>query len=409
MVAQNSTVSENRLEQNFPRRIMHVGKYFPPTRGGMESFLHDLIIEQKKQGLEVQAVVHRAEKSLRSISETYKSDNASVTVIRVARWFTFFFAPISPSFGVELWRAIRDFKPDIIHLHMPNLSAFWCLVLPNARKISWVVHWQSDIIASTNKLTLSAFYRIYKHPETWLLRSCKKIIATSPPYLKASIPLSPYLHKTSVVPLGTRSIFSAEHENIVPADFSYKPEGDSLVRVLTVARLTYYKGLDLLLHAISQVPHATLTLIGDGEEAHNLLKIAKRLKLGTRFTHIKDCSNEELRLQYLKHDLFCLASTERTEAFGVVLLEAMQAGLPCLVSEVPGSGMSWVVDSPSCGYSVTAGSAPALADKLKEIPANPEQMEVISRNAKARFNQLFTISNCASAIQKVYNSAASEK
>jgi glycosyltransferase involved in cell wall biosynthesis len=409
MAAQNSIVLENRLEKKSPRRIIHVGKYFPPKRGGMESFLHDLIIEQKKQGLDVQALVHRTEKSLRSTSESYESNNVSVTVIRVARWFTFFFAPISPSFGVELWRTIRDFKPDIIHLHLPNLSAFWCLLLPNARKIPWVVHWQSDIVLSTHNLAPYFLYRIYKYPETWLLKRSKKIIATSPPYLKTSIPLSPYLYKTSVIPLGIRSVFSTEDENRMPDEPSSAPEDDSLIRVLTVARLTHYKGLDVLLHAISQVPQATLTLIGDGDEAHNLFKIANSLKLGTRFTHIKDCSNEELRLHYLNHDLFCLASTERTEAFGVVLLEAMRAGLPCLVSEIPGSGMSWVVDSPSCGYSVTAGNAAALADKLKEIRAHPEKMQLISKNAKTRFNQLFTISNCASAIQKIYTSAASEK
>jgi hypothetical protein len=40
---------------------------------------------------------------------------------------------------------IRDFKPNILHLHMPNLSVFLLLIMDVAREVLWVVHWRSDV------------------------------------------------------------------------------------------------------------------------------------------------------------------------------------------------------------------------------------------------------------------------
>ncbi|MEL7044370.1 MAG: glycosyltransferase, partial [Pseudomonadota bacterium] len=119
--------------------ILHIGKYFPPHRGGMETFLRDLALEQRHRGLNVAAIVHASKRGVRSSWEDAGESEGGmkVPVLRVARWFTFAFAPISPTFPLQLRRCIRRRRPDVLHIHMPNLSPFWCLFIPPARRIPW--------------------------------------------------------------------------------------------------------------------------------------------------------------------------------------------------------------------------------------------------------------------------------
>ena len=119
-------------------RILHIGKYYPPVSGGMERFLGDLVDAQRRAGDEIAVLVH---------AEPGAAPRADPPwLMRCPTWTRLFFVPISPSFPFWLARAVRRFRPDVIHLHMPNASAFWALLLPSARRVPWVVHWQSDVI-----------------------------------------------------------------------------------------------------------------------------------------------------------------------------------------------------------------------------------------------------------------------
>src|SRR5436190_19473658 len=113
-------------------RILHLGKYFAPVAGGMERFLGDLVKAQRAAGDDVRALVH--DHGPRNCADP-------AWLMRCPVWFRLLFAPISPAFPFWLRRAIRDHDPQVLHIHLPNLSAFWGLLLPSARRLPWVVHW----------------------------------------------------------------------------------------------------------------------------------------------------------------------------------------------------------------------------------------------------------------------------
>ena len=102
-------------------RILHIGKYYPPVAGGMERFLADLVEAQRAAGHDVAVLVH--------------DDRANPGVgdppwlMRCPVWIRLLFAPVSPAFPLWLRRAIKRQRPDVIHIHMPNVSAFWALLL----------------------------------------------------------------------------------------------------------------------------------------------------------------------------------------------------------------------------------------------------------------------------------------
>ena len=204
-----------------PLKVLHVGKYFPPYAGGMETYLRDLMAVQVKQGMVSTALVHKSEISLRSSNENYPAAEHELPVTRAAVWLRLLFTPISPTFPLLLNRLIKQNTPEILHLHMPNVSVFWALLLPRARQIPWVVQWQSDVLASRHSLGLRLFYTLYRPFERMVLRRSKVIITSSPPYLESSEPLADFRQKCRVVPLGLNVSNSTEDHEKPPA----KPPG----------------------------------------------------------------------------------------------------------------------------------------------------------------------------------------
>ena len=175
-------------------RILHIGKYYPPVAGGMERFVSDLVDTQRRCGDEVAVLVHS--------SSSMGGGADPAWLWRCPVWFRLIFAPISPGFPLWLRRAIRAQMPDILHLHMPNLSAFWALALPSARRLPWVVHWHADVVPSKHKLGLRLAYPLYRILERYILDRADVVVATSKPSLDSSKPLAPWHDKCRVVPLG---------------------------------------------------------------------------------------------------------------------------------------------------------------------------------------------------------------
>jgi glycosyltransferase involved in cell wall biosynthesis len=85
-------------------------------------------------------------------------------------------------------------------------------------------------------------------------------------------------------------------------------------------------------------------------------------------------SNARLQALFATCHVFCLPSLERTEAFGVVLLEAMRYGKPIIASDIPGSGPGWVVGEGDCGRLVPPGDAEALARQMEILAIKPEAL-----------------------------------
>src|ERR1700760_1820321 len=117
-------------------RILHVGKYYAPERGGIEATMQSLCEWSIARGHSVGALVHQRPGVMRSTSETI----AGVDVRRVACLAAPLYTPVSPTFPFELARAIDRMQPDVLHLHMPNPSCFAALIVAAAKRVLWIVH-----------------------------------------------------------------------------------------------------------------------------------------------------------------------------------------------------------------------------------------------------------------------------
>jgi len=379
-------------------RVLHIGKYFPPHFGGIETSMSQLMLEQVRQGAVVSAIVHAEQ--LQSSRGFYRWHECAVYEVKT--YGQLVFVPVAPLFPVHLYRALKDFQPDIIHIHMPNVAPFWLLFFGLSHAgYRIIVHWHSDVLGAQPSKAVRLLYPVYRLFERALLKRAHKIIVTSPPYLETSKALAPYRSQCQVVPLG----LSLPQSCSLPESNGKDP---SQLVLCMVGRLTYYKGHSLVLQALSALKmsglHVRLNIVGSGELLSKLQTQCEQLGLGEAVRFYGNCSEEQKTELIRAADLLLLPSLERTEAFGVVILEAALQGKATLVSDVVGSGMSYVVKDKETGWVVKNNDLDSLCAALGDIFYHREQAVSMGRRAFVRLKEHFDIKRLASEVMKLYQS-----
>ena len=366
-------------------RVVHIAKYYPPTSGGMESVTQVLAEGAAGRGDEVDVVCFS-----RGASTTERA--AAVTVQRFHIGFVIASQPLSASYFVAGIRAAR--RATITHVHAPNVLASAMLFFVG-RSTRVVVHWHSDVIG---KRLLGCLVRPI---ERAMLRRADAIIATSPPYAESSRQLHPYRKKVSIIPIGIRAVAPSLEEMIMPADVGAFLRGRALV--LAVGRLVKYKGFKYLIEAARALPStAAVVIVGTGPD-HAILRAAiERFSVGDRVMLAGGRPAAELTTLFASAQVFCLPSVERSEAFGVVLLEAMAHGVPCVATTIDGSGTSWVNAHDSSGINVPVRDATALATCIARLLSDRELHNRLSIGGQLRFAQNFSEATFVSAVHALY-------
>ncbi|KAA9133369.1 glycosyltransferase [Marinihelvus fidelis] len=383
-------------------KVLHIGKYFAPFKGGVETYLLDVMTALSRRGWDMAALVHNHDHSVRGHSETHGDHGAEFAVRRSGTLLKLFFTPLSPAFRADLRRMVREFRPDVIHVHLPNPSALWLLSLAEARSVPLVIHWHSDVITTEQGALMKALYAIYRPLERKLLQRAAAIIATSPSYLDSSQSLAEFPDKCRVVPLGLDPARFEAYSG-APRPPSFQP---GRMNVLAVGRLTYYKGFGVLLRALAKVDGVHVHIVGQGELRRELRALARQLRVARRVSFHGKADDAELAAMLAHCDCVCLPSIERTEAFGLVLLEAMQFGRATIASAVPGSGMGWVVKGDVTGLKVEPRNVTALAGAMATLRDDREWAEQLGRNGRERFDARFTIDRSVDALVDVYQEVA---
>lgn len=358
----------------------------------MESFVSELVLAQQAQGMEVFALVH---------GKPQPDDPDWLT--RVPVQIRLLYAPLALTFRQALARVIDLHRPDVLHLHMPNVAVFWSLTLPSAKRLPWVVHWHSDVIVSPQSpLGLRLAYSVYRPFEQAVLERAERIIATSLPYLRSSEPLASWRYKCAAIPLGLPT-----HVPVQPDGATALPWQGGGLRLLSIGRLAHYKGFETLVRAVKSTPGVQLTIAGDGESMPALKAlVADACLAGADHSpvYLLGAVSEAHKHALLAScDVFCLASRERTEAFGVVLLEAMAHGKPCMVADLPGSGMPWVIQAAAAGMHHLRVDDPAhWAQEILALQHRRQDLQQWGEQGRQGLKRLFSIEACAHAIQGQY-------
>ncbi len=366
-------------------RILHISKYSYPARGGIETFVRDLTTEQVHQGHSVSVLCHHA-------TPLKRADTRQIDGVRITRASTFCntaVAPISPFFSIYLRKIVSLQRPQVIHIHLPNPAVLFNSFFPS--EIPYIVHWHADVKGSPSTL-INTFYPVYRIFESRCLSKAKRIIATSPPYLRSSRTLTSWRDKCEIIPLGldqSKYTYGEYHKAERPL-------------IISVGRFSFYKGFENLVRAAALVPEADFIIAGDGPEYAKISNEIKTLGLTERVHLLGNISDSKLCVLLQQATVFCLPSVDRGEAFGIVLLEAMRYGVPLISTDIIGSGTSWVNQNDVTGLVVPPASPASLAGAIRNILNHPEDAIRYGQAGKQRIKDEFTISKIAKSINQIY-------
>ncbi len=357
-------------------RILHIYKDYYPVLGGIENTIKVLAEGHAASGHEVSVLV--CNRDFRSRREM----RHGVHVIKPGRLTTMASMPMSG----RQWIALVARNPDVIHVHAPyplGEVGVWLL----KRRTPFVMTYHSDVVRQQGWL------RLYGPLLRRVLKRADRIMPTSPRYVETSRWLNPVADRCTVVPLGV----DADRFAPPPTPFTGPPT------LLFVGRLRYYKGLDTLLKAMVALPAVRLNVVGSGPMAEAWQALSEELGLKGRVTFLGEVSDGYLPSLYQQAHLFVLPANARSEAFGMVLLEAMASGLPCVSTEV-GTGTSWVVQDGVTGRVVPPRDPGALAEAIAGLLGEPASLRAMGAAARARVETKFTQARMVDRVMDVYRS-----
>ena len=335
----------------------------------MENHIRALAEEQVKRGFDVSVLVTSLTK------ETGVTEINGVRVIKAGRLTTVASTPISAA----LPRLLSREHPDIAHLHFPYpIGELSQLFFGKAKKV--VLTYHSDVVRQKRILQL------YKPFLRKVLGMADRIIATSDHYVRSSPYLASVMGKCRVIPLG-----------IDPAAFIMSnPESASRIRqiygsplLLFVGKLRYYKGLQYLLHAMKEID-GRLLVVGTGPMEDEWKKMAGDPDLREKVIFLGEVEDSDLPALYHACDLFVLPASERSEAFGLVQVEAMMCGKPVISTEL-GTGTSFVNVHNETGFVVPPREAKSLREAVLKLLSHEEMRAEMGNAAKSRALREFSL------------------
>jgi rhamnosyl/mannosyltransferase len=306
---------------------------------------------------------------------TERSRQAGVSVKRVAAYGTAASVPLCPMLPWHVWTA----SADCVVLHEPNPIAGTSLWIrtPARRLVIW--H-HSDLVRPW--WAPATYGRIQRS----LYRRADCVIVSSPALVRDSR-LVQCARRVAVIPFG------------VPLERYRRADPEQRIRVenirarfpcpllLFVGRLVYYKGVSVLIEAADRWP-GSIAIVGEGPLEAELRADVERRGLQHRVRFVGRVSDEELPAYFQSCDALVLPSIARTEAFGVVQIEAMAAGRPVISTNLP-TGVPWVNRDGVSGLVVSPGDARALGAALERLGSEDALRARLADGARLRADALF--------------------
>jgi glycosyltransferase involved in cell wall biosynthesis len=366
--------------------VLHVYRtYFPDPPGGLQEAIRQIAISTKQQGITSRIF------ALSPKPVPIKLYRPEGEVFRSKSWA----APASCDLGG--FSALTDFSgllrwADVVHYHFPWPFADF-LQLCVRPKVPAVMTYHSDIVRQ--RVMGKVYAPVRKH----MMQSMARIVATSPAYARTSQILSSpsVFERVRVIPLGIdESTYSLAGDRTVFQRIGIS-EGEPFFLFIGVLR--YYKGLHTLIEAARSV-NAKVVIAGSGPEGSALQSQAKSSEASNVIFAGQVTDSEKISL--LKHCYaLVLPSQLRSEAFGMVLVEASMFGKPMISCEI-GTGTSFVNAHGETGLVVAPESPDALANAMQRLLSNESLAKDYGEAARRRYEKLFSGDALGTAYANMY-------
>ncbi|WP_270088412.1 glycosyltransferase [Sphingobacterium sp. SYP-B4668] len=365
-------------------RVLQLGKFYP-IRGGVEKVMYELMLGLSERKIQCDMLCAATEGHAAGVTvlNSYAKLMVMPTLLKLSATM------LAPRMITVLRKIAKDYQ--IVHIHHPDPMACLALFL-SGFKGTVVLHWHADILKQ--KLLL----KLYSPLQRWLIKRADKIVGTTPVYVEQSPFLKKVQYKIDYIPIG---ILPMERKDIDAACIRAKYSAKYII--FSLGRLVEYKGYEYLIRSAQHLDERYQVLIGGKgplkEELHMLINT---LGLANRVFLLGFLTDEETLSHFAASDVFCMSSIWKTEAFGIVQIEAMSLGIPVVSTSIAASGVSWVNKHGQSGLVVPPQNEMALANAIKEVCEYPDSKNKLKKGSFERFEENFTRDKMIDKCLQVY-------
>lgn len=371
-------------------KLLHIVSSYPPYKGGMGNVVFEEVRELAERGHEV----HVATLSSDEVFETRRVEEG-VHVHRLDAPIRWGKAGMSPA----IVRLMQDTSFDAVHLHVPffgvqELAVFKMWTGWQPTKL--VLTYHMDIVASGFVGMIAWMSRLFFLGA--LVKRSQAVVVAAYDYAKTSWLELWWKYLVEKI---VEAPFGVDIERFHPSE---RPERDhtQLMFLGGLDRNHYFKGLEVLLRALSLLRDRTdwkLIVVGDGDLRAGYERQVRQLNLEDRVTFLgREIGKAEQH--YRESDVFVFPSIDRSEAFGLVALEAQASGTPVVASDL--DGVRVAVADGETGKLVSPRNPQKLSESIAWMIDNPDERKVMGERARARIEERFTWKKHVDMLENLY-------
>jgi rhamnosyl/mannosyltransferase len=367
-------------------KVLHSYKVYRPDVDGGIPFVVATLTGPGAEDIENEILVARG----KGFASRYHVDG--VPVEAVTSLGTLLSTPLAPSFPFTLARRARSC--DIVVHHSPfPLADVAMSALP--ANVALIVYWHADIVGfSLLKQLISPALRN-------TLRRADRIIVADRSTIESSTILRPFADKCTVIPYGVDvDYWTRSTEQETAAAERLRKQFPRMV--LAIGRLVPYKGFGILLQALQQLD-AQAVIIGEGPLEQELKTLANELGVAGKVHFAGRLSASETKAHVQAARVLAFPSVTSAEAFGIVQLEAMAAGVP-IVNTALGTAVPRIARDELEALTVAPNDPQALATALRRILEDPSLRERLGHSGRERARAEFSHEAYLSKVRSVYQS-----
>jgi len=375
-------------------RICLVNSFFPPWRGGAETYTYNLARHLVALGHDIRVFCAAPPRR----PGEYFVDGVHLSRLPVATWI--YGTPIT----LDLPLALMKVDADLLHVGFPSpYNAFHVSLVSKLRGIPAVLTWHNDLPAVTS--TAGLLVRLH---DSFVLPAYigrySSIISTTETYARESPILARWRSKVRIVPNGVDSRRFSPEVDGKPVRTKLALENRPIILFIgALTRWHSYKGLDILLKAFSLLvktfPDAALVVIGDGGSKPTYERMAIDLGVRRSVLFLGDVEDPHLPAFCAASDFLVLPSKDRSEGFGLTILEENACGRPAIGSKV--GGIPAVISHGQNGLLVPPCDPLKLCDAMRYLLENVEERFQMGRRAR-RFAEQHDWSVVARETESIY-------
>ena len=382
------------LNKTRDMKIAQIVCVFPPYPGGIGNVAY--YFSKVLDRLSHQVTVLTPDYKINKFFKNTKLENielGNVDVLKLKSILTYGKGVFLP----QLFLYLKNF--DIIHLHYPffgTAEIVWLYKLLHP-KTKLIIHYHMDVV------NLPLLAKILSFPSklirTLLLKSADKITCASLDYIKNSDIANFYQnHKDKFYEIP----FGIDIEEFKIKNKKEEKDKKNILFVGTLDKAHYFKGLEYLLNAVSKLQDIDfqLLIIGNGDRREHYENLAKKLNIKDKVVFVGFVDNKKLVRYYNLADVFVFPSIDKSEAFGMVLLEAMACGIPVIASNIP--GVRSVFKDKEQGYLVEPRNIKDLSSKLNKILSNKKIRLEMSIKARKLVERKYSLKTVKERLNKIY-------